>query len=88
MVGAHSLKYEPYVCQFLIDSLLLEFSCSRIPQVCNELYQPTHIRIVPRAPATQESRRRRGRHDGGRLEPSYATACSRSCAVDKVLVPL
>jgi hypothetical protein len=29
----------PYICQFLVDPLLLQFSRSCISQVCNEFYQ-------------------------------------------------
>jgi hypothetical protein len=49
--------HTPYIREFLINSLLLQLSRSRIPQVCDELDQSTHIRAIPGAPAAQESSR-------------------------------
>ena len=44
LVSIELLAFEllPYVGQLLVNALLLELSSSRIPQVCNELDEPSH----------------------------------------------
>ena len=43
----------PDIGQLLVDALLLQLTGTRIPQIGNELDQPSHIRVAAAGPAQE-----------------------------------
>jgi hypothetical protein len=53
-LGMRSRDDQPYICQLLIDSLFFQLPCSCISEVCDELYETPHVRVVAGAATAQE----------------------------------